>query len=242
MANNKKFNIDEYNHIGYENYDSYLEYYYEDIDIAISNDTNKYLKALINEYNIIIDDVQEIFDIHSKSTMQKKVVPILKSKGCLYIVKPVRDLIYAYMGESQYIDSYRRCTNGFCDLDFESDTHKENIELIQKYKLKKNWLRKRLFFTEEALRQSTLELFSKEVIDFESDEKVIKYDTLTSEDIDIIIENKVLSENKIKEIFGLTNGLQVKRRINKNEIKLIFRVAMVNEGSRAPLIRYSINA
>lgn len=240
MANNKKLNIDEYIHIGHETYSQYFAHYGHDIDIKISEDANKYLKMLTGDFNIIIDDVQEILDMHSKSTVQNRIVPKLKSEGSLYIVKPVRDLLYSYLGESQYISAYSEGTNGYCDLDFKSALHKENIKLLKDFKIKKTWLRKRLFFTRESVSKCIEDTFSKEVITFKDKKKIVEYQKLTNDEVNRIINNKVLSENTIKDKLNLKNGLQVQRRISKGEILLGFRIAMLNEGKRPALVRYSV--
>lgn len=241
MANNKKFDINEYIHIGYENYDLYISQYGGAADDAISKDANKYLKLIIDKYNIILDEVEDVLDIHSKSTIQKRIVPILKAKGCLYIVKPVRDLLYAYMGESQYLEAYNKGLAGVSCPNFYSNIHEENIKLLKDSKIKKTWLRKKLFFSEECLTESIKEIFSKEVIITKDDKEVVIYEDLTVAEINKIIKKKVVSENKIREKFKLLNGLQVKRRISKGEIILNFRIVMTNEGKRSPLVRYSIS-
>jgi len=241
MANNKKFNIDEYTYIGYENYNQYFNKYGKDIDLKISEDANKYLKMLTKEFNIIIDDVQEILDMQSKSTVQNKIVPRLKEGGCLYIVKPVRDLLYSYMNEDQYKAAYSEGTHGYCDLEFESNLHKENIKILKDFRIRKTWLRKRLFFTHQSLFECIEDVFSKESVKIENNKEVVEYEKLSSDEINRIIKNKVLSENAIKDKLNLKNGLQIQRRIKKGDIDLNFRIAMLNEGKRPALVRYSVN-
>lgn len=241
MANNKKFNIDEYIHVGYETYSQYFAKYGYDIDKKISEDANKCLKMLVGDFNIIIDDVQEILDMQSKSTIQNKIVPKLKEEGALYIVKPIRDLLYSYMNEKQYIAAYAEGTNGYCDLMFESALHKENIKLLKDFKIKKTWLRKRLFFTHESLFKCIEDTFSKEVIAIENNKEKVEYQKLSSDEINEIIKNKVLSENAIKDRLNLKNALQIKRRIEKGDIHLNFRIAMQNQGKRPALVRYFVN-
>lgn len=241
MANNKKFDIDEYIYLGYETYSQYFAKYGYDIDKKISEDANKYLKMLIGDYRIIIDDVQEILDMQSKTTIQNKIVPKLKEQGSLYIVKPVRDLLYSYLGERQYKKAYSEGTNGYYDFKFESDLHKENIKLLKDFKIRKTWLRKRLFFTHESVFKCIEDTFSKEVITIENNKEIVEYQKLNSDEINKIIKNKVLSENAIKDRLNLKNALQIQRRIQKGDIKLNFRIAMQNEGKRPALVRYSVN-
>lgn len=241
MANNKKFNIDEYSYLGCETYGQYHSKYGKNIDAKIAEDANKYLKMLTGEFNIIIDDVQEILDMQSKATMQQRIVPKLKEHECLYIVKPVRDLLYSYMGERQYKAAYSEGTCGYCDLSFDSDLHKENIKLLADFKIRKTWLRKRLFFTQQSLFKCIEDVFSREVVTIENKKEVIKYQKLSNDEINRIIKDGVLSENTIKDKLNLKNALQIQRRIERGDIALNFRIAMTNEGTRPALVRYLVS-
>lgn len=225
--NNKKLNLDNYIYFGFATYEEYFEVYkdVESVEDAIVDDAKKYLELIRSGYKYTIDKIMDITDISNRTTIQGKFVQHFKA---MYIVKPVKNLIYVLLNEEKYYEQYQSKMRGSY-IDFLIDTEVDNKVLRRKimdfYELdlkgtsiNKEFIRKKLFFKKEDLKLSIKEVFK--ISNGES------YIDIPDKYLNRIIKEKVKSQKTLMNEYGLLGTTQFNRYIKSKKIAVDLKIVI----------------
>ena len=225
--NNKKLNLDNYIHFGFATYEEYFEVYgdVESVEDTIVEDTKKYLELIRNGYKYTLDKIMSITDISNRTTIQTKFTQHFKA---MYIVKPVKNLIYVLLNEEKYYEQYQLKMKGSY-IDFLIDTEGNNNILRKKImdfydldlrgaSITKEFIRKKLFFRREDLKASIKEVFK--ISDGET------YIDIPDRYLNRIIRENVKSQKTLVDEYGLLGTTQFNRYIRSGKIVVDLKIVI----------------
>lgn len=236
----KLLNIENYIHFGYATYEEYFEVYedVQSVEDAIVEDTKKYLELIKAGYKYTLDTLMELTDISNRTTMQVKFVQHFKA---MYIVKPVKNLIYVLLNEKKYYKQYKEKMSGsYIEflIDTENDDRKIKKKIIDFYeidlkgiKINKEFIRKKLFFNKEDLKISIKEVFK--IVDNNS------YIDIPDKYLNRIIKDGVKSQKTLVKNYGIIGTTQFNRYVKSARIPVELKIVIPNNSeTKKDMVRY----